>query len=210
MNKDITFSAIITAHNSDPNPMLDCVRGQTYQPSEIFVGLSGGCKPVDDMNGVVVKEFPDMQDYGYAKRNEFAKLATGNMIGFFSCDDSYRRDYIELMIREADKAAADVAWCHYASATYVRRNIIPFKFIEGNATLGNFVMRRLAFNSIGGFQAHRNDPGNPGYFDAGLIAAINETPRIKVVEVPFVLYFHNYPVDFRVVPTVWGVPTEGE
>lgn len=198
------FSAIVTAHNSDPNPIIDCLQMQTSPPDEILVGTSGDCSPVENRDGVLVKEFLDKSDYGYEKRNELAKSATGDMLGFFSCDDSYRRDYISLMTEVARLHRSDVVWCHWTSATNKVRHFFPFEFKPANATLGNFIIRRNVFIRVGGFQPFSEAPNNFGYFDAGLFEKLNSEKYVTITEVPSILYFHNFPVDIRVIPTVWG------
>ena len=189
------FSAIVTCHNSDPNPVIRMLRRQTFPPDEILVETSGECapieEPVDHWDHV-----PDEHDFGYRKRNRMALFAKGDWIGFFCHDDSYHPRYIELM--SAVTEDNDIVFCDW--------NEVPANcsWEPTSSTLGNFITRREKFLADGGFPV---TDGDAGYADARYILNSFKSSRVHV---PIVLYYHNTPYAQHINPTSWGETHEYE
>ena len=185
------FSAIVTCHNSDPNPVIRMLRRQTLPPDEVLVETSGECarieEPVNHWDHV-----PDENDYGYRKRNRMAQFAKGDWLGFFNHDDSYHPRYIELM--RALASDNDIVYCDWST---IPQNC---KWERDFSTVGNFIVRREKFLAKGGFPPLE---GKEGWADARFIEATSEMPRIHL---PAILYYHNVPYAQHIVPTYWGTP----
>lgn len=189
------FSAIVTCHNSDPNPVIRMLRRQTLPPDEVLVETSGECarieEPVNHWDHV-----PDENDFGYRKRNRMAQFAKGDWLGFFSHDDSYHTRYIELMCALA--ADNDIVYCDW---TGMPANCTWEQCVS---TLGNFIARREKFLADGGFPTMDD---KEGYSDARYILNTSKSPRVHV---PIILYYHNVPYAQHINPTVWGETHEYE
>lgn len=183
------FSAIVTCHNSDPNPIIRMLRRQTLPPDEILVETSGECarieEPVNHWDHV-----PDEHDYGYRKRNRMAQFAKGKWLGFFNHDDSYHPRYIELM--RALIGEHDIVYCDWST---IPQNCTWERAVS---TVGNFIVHREKFLEVGGFPTLAEDEGHA---DARFIEATADVPHIHL---PAILYYHNVPYAQHIKPTYWG------
>ena len=208
-----TVAVLCTNHKSDPVPMLNGLFRQTRLPDGVLLESSGVSREGDRLihtcdvpcrgdyelrytvDDVLV---PEENDYGYQKRNRMAERAKADWLAFWCHDDSYHPRYLELMMAAAEKQPeAEVVYCNY--------NIWPeCRFLQRQSTVGNFIITRSLFHTLGGFWRKQRD--NWGYADAAFIDAINERGTC-VAHVPFTLYYHNVPFDPSVTATVWGIPT---
>lgn len=189
------LTAIVTCHESDPNPVVRMLKAQTRPPDEILLETSGECEPLtEDVNFHVHAH--DEKDYGYRKRNRMALRASGEWLGFFCHDESYHPRYIELMLRKAEtKPEADVVYCAWSydpSCT----------FRPAESSLGNFFIKTRVFTKAGGFEIAEE----PGMCDALLIYKLAFEMGVKSVKEPATLYYHNVPFEPTIVPTNWGQP----
>jgi hypothetical protein len=207
-----TLTAIVTCHNSTPDPILKNLEDQTRTPDEVLVECSGTCAPATrkhDYLGLV----ETVQEFGYEKRQRLAEKATSEWLGFFCHDDSYSLDYIKEMMGKAQGfLRPDVVWCPWNDRPGCR-------FWPCDSTLGNFIIKRDAFLSHGGFArppmhgilfspAHPTTrficDDNHGFRDAMLIDRLIHDGEVRVAQAPELMYFHNVPYDKMVSPTVWG------
>ena len=183
------LSAIVTCHESDPNPVVRMLKAQTVPPYEILLETSGECTPLIetvDYHQHVHNE----NDFGYRKRNRLALRATGEWIGFFCHDDSYHPRYIEMMMERGQ--GREVVYCEW--------NDHPdCNFEACQSTLGNFFINRDTFMAMGGFSIAEE----VGFTDALLIETLREM-RVHLARLNVVLYYHNVPYDNNIVPTTWG------
>lgn len=208
-----TLTAIVTCHNSTPDPILKNLEDQTRTADEVLVECSGTCSPATrkhDYLGLVETKM----EFGYEKRNRLAEKATSEWLGFFCHDDSYSLDYIkEMMDKAGSFLRPDVIWCLWNDRPNCR-------FLPCDSTLGNFFIKREAFLAAGGFpkppmHGWLHSPAQPstlfilddnhGLRDAMLIDTLTKDAEVRVASIQEVLYFHNVPYNKMVSPTVWGV-----
>lgn len=210
-----TLAAIVTCHNSTPDPILKNLEDQTRTADEVLVECSGVCAPATrkhDYLGAV----ETLNQFGYEKRNRLAEKATSEWLGFFCHDDSYDLTYIQQMMDKAQSfLRPDVVWCWWNDHPDCR-------FWPCDSTLGNFIIKRDMFLKHGGFpkppmHGELRSPACPGvrfmlddnhgFRDAMLIDSLIHDGECRVAAVSELLYFHNVPYDKMVSPTVWGKET---
>lgn len=185
----VKFTAIVTCHNSDPNPIVNMLLSQTRPPDDIMLECSGDCREL--LHEIVhYLSVPDDKDFGYRKRNRMSSLAAGDWIGFFCHDDSYHPRYLEFMLRLAE--GVDVVYSDW--------NDIPgCTFRSSSSTLGNFIVRKEVFLKAGGFPIM----DDMGLSDAALINALVDA-GVSLAKNKYPMYYHNIPYSDTINPTVWG------
>lgn len=181
-----SFTAVVTAHNHDPGPILRNLREQTRQPDEILLFISTTEKTyrLSHLEGVTVFLAPDRQDWGHEKRALGLKLATGDFIGWFNHDDEYEPDYIAALLSAIKDNDADVAFCNWSHGGRGLNVNNACAFAGGNSTSGNWIGRTSLIREVGYLSRDYSA-------DAHLIDAVR--PRAKVVKVDGPPKYHHNP-----------------
>jgi len=175
------FTAIVCSHTNERGllNMLANLRYQTRPPDETIVFASDTptlARLAHDFPDVEFLERPNMNDWGHEKRAEGVERATGDWLGFFNDDDSYERDYLELMLAEASRLQADAVYCGW--------NTHPdCHFGLASSTSGNFIVRTDVARTVG-YTSRRYEA------DGDFITAVAEIAE-RVGRVDRVLYHHN-------------------
>ena len=160
--------------------MLRTIRSlmdQTRVPNEIIVLASDiDCSEAErSYPSVSFHREPNLNDWGHDKRAKGLGLASSDYSGWFNHDDSYSRDYIELMMSEAE-AGNDAVFCGWSS------NKTP-QFRSSSSTSGNYIVRTSTAREAGYTDRHYEADGT--FIER--IASVAKSVKF----VPRVLYFHN-------------------
>ena len=112
------FTAVVTAHDDSPGPIVRNLLDQTRPPDEILLLISAH-KHALRLTGfdgpVQVFLVANKNDWGHQKRALGLDLASGDFIGWFNHDDSYEPNYIEEMLDAIERGEdADVAFCNWS------------------------------------------------------------------------------------------------
>ncbi len=146
-----TFTAVVTAHADDPNPMISQLLSQTRRPDEILVYISDKPEDVDlalieDIPGVKVFVVPNRNDWGHEKRAMGLAAASSDYVGFFNADDEYVRIYIERMMEAAERGKLGVVYCEWVGRD---RPYGLTKFRTHSSTAGNWIGRTALLRTAG-------------------------------------------------------------
>lgn len=192
------FTAVITAHDQEIQPIIKDLLNQTRRPDEVLVYWSGestmsfkklfwerevvAADPPDDkLLTIQLHSQPNLNDWGHNKRDTGLRAASGDFIGFFNADDHYPKTYIETMMREAEKPGTGFVYCWW----HPMGRCTP---ALGSSTSGNFIVRQdLA--KVAGYWKDRHYEADGTFIDAVVKAA--EKRGSSVIEVPEILYYHN-------------------
>ena len=140
---------------------IENVRGEMSDGDEIIVVDNGST----DATRRIVREFGNIRLLKYpdlsvsALRNRGAQIASGDLLAFIDCDclvcPGWRRSAIEVLLNDAMVAATGSHYDLPKNPTWVERAWLSSRrLIASEADYivgGNFVIRKLVFDSINGF-----------------------------------------------------------
>ena len=181
----MTLTAVVTAHDASPGPIVRNLLAQTRKPDEILVFISAHkhALRLTGFDGLVqVFLVANKNDWGHQKRALGLELASGDFIGWFNHDDSYEPTYIEELLGAVEREDADVAFCNWSHGGRGMDVNHACEFRGGNSTAGNWIGRTALIREVG--YTNRDYSA-----DAHLIDAVR--PKAKVVKVHKTLYNHN-------------------
>lgn len=213
---NIKVSVIIPVYNGEAflKECLDSVCNQTLREIEIICVDDGSTdssyeilKRYEEQDSRV-KVLQQQNQYAGAARNTGKKIATGEYLVFWDCDDFFELDALEMMYQEASETNADVCVCGVNQYFQDKERLIPnnvnyfsrskiqgdrvFNRVGNEDTILNFtnavpwnkMFRRQYIEDLKlDFQAIRN--GNDIYFTMN---AIYFAERIATVNKPLINY----------------------
>jgi len=156
-----TFAAIVTAHADTPFGMVRCLENQTVKPDQILVGVSDWWMDwpnaystellIHRESGldVLLRRYPNRNDFGYEKRNKLLELVTSDYVGFFCHDDSYDPTYLEKML-DMVGIGNQIVYCNWAD--FPTKLLVDATFNAASTTLGSFIVDTELIKMLGGFR----------------------------------------------------------
>lgn len=181
----LSFTAVLTAHDSDYRPILRNVLEQTRKPDEVLVFVSAEQQAIELRSDDPTVRFfavANKNDWGHEKRALGLRLASCDAIGWFNHDDEYEPVYAERMMAALEDGA-DVVYCNWSHGGKGLNVNHDCGFHGGSSTSGNWIGRTGLIRSVG---YHSRDYSA----DAHLIDAVAATKPL-ITKLHQILYHHN-------------------
>jgi GT2 family glycosyltransferase len=178
-----TVTVVITAHNTDVEPIVTQVFEQTRQPQAIVIVMSDQFPDLlpegfSSEHEVTLVLDRNRNDWGHHKRHLGLMLAETDYVTFWNADDSYDPTFLEKLMAAVE--GNDVAFCSYVHKT---GSTLGSEFRGCNSTSGNFLVNTRLAKEVDWF-ARVYDA------DAQFIDAVKARTN-RVIHVPEILYWHK-------------------
>ena len=189
-----TVSLVVSTCNQPMrlNGLLCALAVQTYDRNsiEVWVADNSTADTARAQNVQLAMDFGAMYmhvgaEECYTAAEAVAPRCTGKWLGFPSDDCYYMPTYVETLVKDAELACADVAYCDcvYDARYQGHYGVMVCEPRVGAIDKGGFIMRRELFR---GFPAKA-----PVSFSDGLMIEELVKEQRKFIKAPGVLWVHN-------------------